>query len=223
MDERKFHVYIVESLKDIDFFDNRFVGRALKETLELCGISSSYRIANSLKFFKLALQDGLIEYYSHLPYSKVPAPIIHIIAHGNTNGIRCGRKKIDRIGWDELKSVLLPAREIWGGKLTICFSSCKGFSACQMALKEGDCPFEIVVGSPDDISFSQSIIGYSTFYHLYRQGKDLDGIRKAMNAASGARFMWAYSNVIREVYKEEFEKAVLRQRIKNWREYISKK
>ena len=111
--------------------------------------------------------------------------MIHISAHGDSEGIQLSSGAA--VKWDALRDLLVPVNESLNGTLVLCMSACQGFSACRMAMREGESsrPFYAMVGNAGTPTWSDTVVAYLTFYHLIAKG---DGIRAAvdgMNAASG--------------------------------------
>lgn len=53
-------------------------------------------------------------------------------------------------------------------------SSCEGFYACQMAMAEGKIPFYVAIGNIYTPTWSDTAIGFTSFYHLLSKGFHID-------------------------------------------------
>lgn len=179
MERRKFHVYVIESPSPIDLYKSRFEGNSLKETLKMSGIPSSYRLTVNKEAFNAAFLVGMKEY---LERSKT-LPIIHISAHGNKDGLQLTDGQI--VAWDELKELLCPVNRALKGLLIVSMSSCEGFNGTRMAMDDDDFPFLAIIGNDANPTWSETNIGYSTFYHLFAKGEDPARAVEAMRIASG--------------------------------------
>jgi hypothetical protein len=194
---RKFHVYIIESPSAVDLYHKRFEGESLQKTLQLSGIDSSNRLAVNLESFKAAFYVGFKEYFE----TNSTPPFIHISAHGNSEGIELTSK--ERVGWEDLKLLLLPVNKVLKGGLLVSMSSCHGSSGCRMAMNDDDFPFAAVIGSTGSPTWSETNIGYSAFYHLFHKGNDLTDCLKGMKTASGnSDFTLISSKTARQSYLE---------------------
>ena len=111
-------------------------------------------------------------------------PILHISAHGNENGLVLTDGT--PINWSTLKSVLLPINRLLRGQFVISLSSCRGFSACKMAMGiNGEIPFGAIIGPLYDIPWEESAIAFMVFYNRLSKDKKAYEAVMAMNYASG--------------------------------------
>ncbi|MFA5770219.1 MAG: hypothetical protein WC894_01850 [Patescibacteria group bacterium] len=192
---RKFHVYIIESPNAVDLYHKRFEGESLQKTLKLSGIESSHRLTVNLESFRAAFYVGLKEYFE----SNSVQPIIHISAHGNSEGIELTSK--EKVNWKDLKLLLKPINKVLNGKLLVSLSSCNGSSGCRMSMHDDDFPFLAVIGNKSSPKWSETNIAYATFYHLFHNDKSLYNCVEAMKTASGNNnFQLISSKIARQSY-----------------------
>lgn len=218
-ERRNFFVYVVESPSSDDLYNRRFEGWALVQVLNLAGIPSDYKLAVDIEAFKYSLAEGFLECLKRM---GVLPPILHISSHGSSEGIML--TKGDVLGWNELRDLIMPINQAYKGNLVFCISSCEGFSACRMAMKEGELPFLGIVGNIGMAKLSDTTIAFSTFYHLIAKGYMITDAVKAMRKASGdEKFKEIRGIVAQKAYIEEVRKLQLKAITESLSEYISKK
>jgi hypothetical protein len=112
-------------------------------------------------------------------------PILHLSAHGSSSGLQLSSGQV--ISWIELRSMLTPINQGLSGALLLCMSACAGYSACQMAMQEGDAPhpYFVMVGNCGTPTWSDTAVAYLTFYHLLAKGRTIPESVAAMSSASG--------------------------------------
>lgn len=197
--EKDFFIYIIESPSREDFYDNRLGGKILSQVLSLIDTPAEHRFAVDLETFKDSLTIGL------KPYLKSkPLPILHIIAHGDENGIQLTTG--DFVSWPKLKELIIPINKELNGNLLLCMSSCKGFSALTMAMSPSpldEPPFYVVIGPNEELTLGDATTAYTTFYHLSAKvlAKEfhiysLTKIVEAMKRASGVDFQLAEGRAV---------------------------
>lgn len=195
-----FFVYIVESPSAPDLYHKRYEGDALLSTLSLDQIPCTHRIAISDEAFRASFLIGLM---NELPIYKDSLPIVHISAHGSTEGIILSNNDI--ISWQTLEEILSPINKALNGKLLICMSSCEGFSACKMAMtkEEKGLPFYAIVGNSSKPTWSDTAIAYAAFYHLIKKGCTMKNAVSAMREASGdANFIFITGEKAKNTFLE---------------------
>lgn len=178
-----FFVYIIESPSAPDLYHGRSEGALLASALRLDGIPCVTRTAINREAFVAALRIGLPE---AMKLFQGRHPILHISAHGASQGIQLSDGDI--VAWADLQQLLTPVNGSLGGALLLCMSSCKGYSACRMAMQaEADAayPYFAMVGNFGEPTWSDTTVSYLTFYHLLAKGHTIPGAVAAMNAASG--------------------------------------
>lgn len=201
LQKRSFFVYIIESPNPKDLYHKRFEGETLQKTLGLSGIESGHRLTVNKEAFVASFYVGLVEYFRHNTIS----PIIHISAHGDTEGIELTNE--ERVNWAELKDLLLPVNNVLNGDLILSLSSCRGSSGCRMSMFKGDHPFGAVIGSSGSPTWSETNIAYATFYHLFNKGVSISEAINGMKTASGNdTFMLIPSHTARQLYLETIQK-----------------
>lgn len=177
-----FFVFVIESPSSADLYHKRFEGEILTKAINLNNIPCAHRVAISLEAFKAALHIGLPEVGQIYPNL---IPIIHISAHGDQNGIQLSDGSI--LDWDQLKVLIQPINKALNNNLILCMSSCEGYSACRMAMtfSPDDSPFFAMIGNTKQPNWSDTAIGFATFYHLICKGHFIIDATKAMCVASG--------------------------------------
>ena len=177
-----FFVYIIESPSEIDFYNNRSEGVLLQKVINLHNIPCLIKTVISKSTFITALQDGLLEGMKVFP---LLIPIIHISAHGFKEGIQLSNQ--EKITWDNFRSLLLPINKTLNNCLLLCMSSCKGYSACRMAMRLNEIkhPFLSMVGHPGTPTWSDTAVAFTTLYHQIAKGLKVSEAVKAMKIASG--------------------------------------
>lgn len=202
--QRKPFVYIVESPSNFDFLQQRLEGQILEKALSLAQIKTSHVIATNVETFRIALGDKLLQTWRGIPDSGVP--IIHISAHGSSEGI--GLTSGEFLSWDDLADLLRPINAAINGILFVCLSSCSGADGCQMAMDERDLPFCAMVSHRGTPTWSDTTVGFLTFYHLLFKGnRTLDQLVQAMRVASGDNdFLYLFALDSQRVWIEHIEK-----------------
>ncbi len=177
-----FFVYIVESPSAPDLYHGRSEGGRVEETLRLDGIPCVTRTAINQEAFVAALRIGLPESMKLFPGRY---PIVHLSAHGSRAGIQLSSG--DVLSWLQLRELLVPINTSLEGALLLCMSACEGYSACQMAMQEGEAPhpYCVMVGNFGKPTWSDTAVAYLSFYHLLAKGRTIPEAVKAMVAASG--------------------------------------
>ncbi len=173
-------VHIIESPSDADLLDGRTEGKALGEALALAEISYCYNLVSTTQSLTTALGDKLAEAVNKY---EMP-PILHLSLHGNNEGIALTDGTF--ITWEDLIKLLTPLVTAVNGGLLICMSSCFGSSGCRMAMHaEQDPPFWALIGHTGEADWSDSAVGYITFYHQFFKGRSVSDCLEIMRIASG--------------------------------------
>ena len=177
-----FFVYIIESPSEIDFYHNTSEGNLLTQSLLLQKTPCVQKTTISKSAFEAALKIGLEEQMKIFPDLL---PVIHISAHGNKEGIALSNGDI--VTWKKLREYLLPINKALGNALLLCMSCCHGYSATRMAMHIGKAehPFYSMVGHYGSPTWSETSVGFSTFYHLIGKGYYGYEAVDAMRVASG--------------------------------------
>lgn len=195
--EDEFFVYIIESPNNDNFFDKVFEGESLSSSLKLMDIESIHRFIISRENLEYALKEEVI----NLAIDKKLRPIIHISAHGDHEGIQLTDN--DEVYWNDLADLLKPLSSLLEGKFILCMSSCKGFSAFEMALTlDKQLPFFNIVGNTQDVNWDDALVGFTSFYHILKKTMDFSKGIEALKVSSGNKNFDAVSaNIVKELYE----------------------
>lgn len=156
----------------------------------------------NLEAFIASLTIGLQE---HLKQADALPPILHISAHGSVEGVQLTSDEV--VNWNKLRDLIMPINKALKGNLILCMSSCEGFSACRMAMSEGDIPFLGIIGHSGKPTWSDTAIGFATFYHLLAKGQYVREAVEAMKSASGDNgFQEIQGKIAREIYIDKIKK-----------------
>lgn len=187
-------VYIIESPHPEDLKIGRVEGLALGQILKLAGIDFSYYEAGSTK----EVQEKFKQMANEINQTKDDKhwTIIHFSMHGNEKGI--GLTSGEFIDWEKFSQLLVdfisdvgtfPIPNTTGNRLCplqLGFSVCKGISAKEIKQFIGISPYWTLVGPNDKVSWSDSLMAFSTLYHnLILKRTSFEDAVKRMNMASG--------------------------------------
>jgi len=200
----KFFVYIVESPSAPDLYHKRSEGDLLRQAINLDGIQCVARYAVTKEAFQAAIIIGLRE---EMEQFKNIVPILHISAHGNSDGIQLSNKEV--ISWSELRELLKPINKALQGCLIVCMSCCEGYAGTRMAMvpEDPDLPYFAIVGNSGSPLWADTAVAYSTFYHLIAKGEFVPKAVEAMRVASGDyNFVVETAKESRESYIEFVKK-----------------
>ena len=96
--------------------------------------------------------------------------------------------------------------------LTVCMSSCSGFQGFKMGFRRKDAPFLLLVGPSDDVSWSETITAYTTFYHhILRKGTGFEEAINVMNVASNpdkGKFSSVWGRQVIDTYDKALRKMI---------------
>jgi hypothetical protein len=178
----KFFVYIIESPSAPDLYHKRSEGDLLRQAINLDGILCVSRYAVIKEAFEAAIKIGLHEVMEIHPNL---IPILHISAHGFSEGIQLSNKEI--VTWAELKELLKPLNKALQGYLIVCMSCCMGYAGTRMAMftEDTDLPYFAIIGNGASPNWSDTAVAYATFYHLIAKGETVIDAVKAMCISSG--------------------------------------
>lgn len=200
-----FFVYIIESPSPSDLYHRRLEGDLIAQAVRLDGIPCVSRLAITAEAFKAAIVVGLPEEMK--AHRNLP-PVIHISAHGGKKGIQLSDGSL--LTWEDLRTLLQPVNVALNGALILCMSSCDGFTAIEMAMREheGECAFGAIVGHAGSPTWSETAVAYAAFYHLVSTGHDLLKSVEAMRAAAGTpEFQISTASLVRTKYLEKLNEA----------------
>lgn len=183
----KFFVFVIESPSAVDLYHRRSEGEIVRQAVALNGIECVVKTAISLDAFGACLRIGLSEAMKRSPGY---VPLLHISAHGDSQGIQLSDGYV--MTWQELREHLRPVNEALDGSLIVCMSSCEGYSGIRMAMDATDetFPFFALIGTGNKPTWSETAVGYATFYHQLCRGEHIDVAVKAMQIASGNSTFW---------------------------------
>lgn len=179
-------VYILESESAEDHFDGRSESDALARSLALLEIQFTQRKVVNRKNFQKATEE-CAEMAHGVGYPCSPS-ILHLAAHGSDAGIVLTSGEFIR--WEELRDWLRPINIATTHALTLCMSSCKGFQAAKMVWSVAATwpPFKTLVGPIDDVTYSDTLVGFTAFYHHRAKGNSDTQAHRAMCMAAGEKF-----------------------------------
>ena len=178
----KFFVFVIESPSAVDLYHRRSEGEIIRQAVELNQIPCIVRTAISLEAFDACLKIGLSDAMKSMPGF---VPLLHISAHGNSNGIVLSNGY--QISWHELRAHLRPLNEALAGTLIVCMSSCEGYSGTRMAMypKDPALPYLALVGCATKPIWGETAVGFATLYHQLARGEHIESAVAAMRTASG--------------------------------------
>ncbi len=157
-------VFIVESPSTLDLYKGRHEGTSLCSTLNLSDIPCDYRLCAD----KVHLKDALNPTRFKDSASKGENPVLHISAHGNVAGIVLTSG--ETLNWVELHDLIRPINDVVGGSLLLGMSSCKSSWARLIATSaDGRPPFLAMVTNSGSPMWSETAVGFCTFYHLMQR------------------------------------------------------
>jgi hypothetical protein len=173
-------VHIIESPSPKDLLEERTEGRALSKMLKAAAIPHEHSLTIDRATFEEALSDRLMEAWKR----HGCIPILHLSMHGNADGVQLGTGEF--VTWHDLRQLLLPLVRQMQGSLLLCLSSCYGVSACRMAMyTDAEPHFWALVSHCGAVSWRDATFAFSSFYHLFFKGFDLNTCVDSMKVASG--------------------------------------
>lgn len=185
-------VYILESPADIDLLENRTEGYALSSALSLVGVSHEYYLITTENSLKSALELIKSDIMQQKESQSDFQPFLHISAHGNEEGFNLTSE--EQVYWDYLIDylkqlndilryvVVTPDRKI--SKITLCMSSCEGFSATKIFDTKQKSVAQSVIGTLSKIGWGESMIAYISFYNAaIANSQTIERSVRAMNDA----------------------------------------
>lgn len=183
----KFFVFIIESPSSVDLYHRRSEGEILQQAANLNQIPCIVKTTINYESFEASLKIGLKEAMDiHLNL----IPILHISAHGFSDGIQLSSGEI--INWEQLANLLRPINHALKNSLLLCLSACEGYAGIRMAMTEKDevYPYYAIVANGKKPLWSDTAVAYSTFYHLIAKGHFIKDAVSAMQVASGNDQFW---------------------------------
>lgn len=183
-EENKFNffVYVIESPSALDLYHQRGEGAVIQQAVRLNQLQCVHRLVINKKAFDASLQIGITEAMAATPKA---IPIVHISAHGFSEGIQLSSGEI--IGWAALKDLLTPINRALNGNLIVCMSTCEGYSGSRMAMisEPDDFPFLALIGNGSEPTWPETAVAFSVFYHLLANNRYVIDAVDAMRVASG--------------------------------------
>lgn len=178
----RFFVFVIESPSPLDLYHRRSEGNIIQKAVNLNNIECIVKTAISQEAFEACLKIGLSEAMKILT-DKLP--VLHISAHGDSNGIQLSSGEI--IEWNILRQFLSPINQALNNNLLVCLSSCEGYSGTKMAmfLEDQGYPFYGIVANSEKPIWSETAVAYTSFYHLLAKGEDINNAVDSMRIASG--------------------------------------
>ncbi len=199
----RFFVFVIESPSEIDIYKRRSEGEVVKQVADLNGIPCVVRTAISQQACMACFQIGLKEARASYPGYT---PVIHISAHGNSEGIQLSNGHV--MDWDELKEHFRPVNQDLNNFLVVCMSSCEGYAGIRMAMENDTAPlpFYALVGCSEKPTWSETAVGYATLYHQLLRGEHIEVAMNAMRTASGnPYFFYQHASATREDWIKRLE------------------
>lgn len=192
-----FFVYIIESPSANDLYHKISEAELINGAVSLNRINCASRCVINKTTFLRAINNGL---KNEMKRFQDKTPFIHISCHGAENGIYLSSGEV--IPWDELSHILIPINKAINKTLVVLMSCCEGFSGIQMAMQmEKDIPFFALVGTPEKPTWSETLVGFSTFYHQMAIGAKIKDAVNCMNIASGHKsFLVKWGEETRQGY-----------------------
>lgn len=183
----KFFVFVVESPSPVDMYHRRSEGTIIQQAVNLNQIPCIVRTAVNYEAFEASLKIGLKEAMDAFPGL---IPILHISAHGSTDGIQLSSGQV--LEWHALKLLLQPVNIALSNSLLVCLSCCEGYAGIRMAMTKDnvDHPFYAIVANSSKPLWADTAVAYSSFYHLLAKGEYIKDAVNAMQVASGNDRFW---------------------------------
>jgi len=188
-------IYIIEFPSADDIRNNRKEGDALYHALKLSEIDVSYQLAINKEALKSALNDVVVDFFKKKG-KHTAMPYIHISAHGDEDGIELSDGTY--FDWCEFEEVVKDINKKIGNvmlgfnntsnvsRITLCFSTCKGYHSFKIHSDGTRCPFQATVGPSADIEWADSLTAFITFYHqcIYKGNSTAEAVG-IMNVSAG--------------------------------------
>lgn len=197
-------VYVIESPGDSDLLDGRTEGRALCELLRLAEIPFAYSLVTTRKSFETALGDRLQQSMNqhHGPGRRPKRPILHFSMHGFESYEGMQLTSGEYVTWPDVHELVRPLCILLEGKLDVCFSSCYGTGAVELAFQELTAPpVRHIVSHNKSVLWSDAAVAFITFYHLlFNKLRPISECVDVMKAASGDHeFQYLHGWAVRQI------------------------
>lgn len=211
--EHRNFLFIIESPGAEDFLEDRKEGDTLRAMLELGGIQAKYRTAVTKEAFVASLVElsKFSPSASHYSPEDVQIsggryrirdaplkrtlfhPVLHLSCHSNEELLAFSSG--EKMTWHEFGGLLYELNDEIGwinndmSHLAIGLSSCEGYAAAKRVIHKGKpVPFVILIGPTEPVSWADSLVAFSVYYHLTLTDRLPGGIGegvKRMNMAAG--------------------------------------
>ncbi|MBK6446473.1 MAG: hypothetical protein IPO39_05855 [Bacteroidetes bacterium] len=132
-----------------------------------------YRINSKSEFFKL-LSDTIEKIQNDKFF-----PVLHIEAHGSTDGIQLTSNEI--ITWDEIVPYFQKINLLLSNLLVINLGVCYGISLISKIDPEDRAPFRALVGATKEIRETEILVAFEAFYDKLFFSFDFESCLKLMN------------------------------------------
>lgn len=198
-----FCVYIIESPSHDDFYRGRSEADILGGMLRLAGIPVAKFTTTNEETFVAAFHDVIFPVES----KQTRFVVLHMSFHGTGEGIVLTEGT--EITWDRLGKFFSALNERLDFRLIVSMSSCKGFGFCKSIATTwpGPSPFLLLIGPAADVSWSDLLVAYTTFYHLLAKDIPPPDAVEAMKVASGNHdFGIVSASDIREIFEKYLQR-----------------
>jgi len=156
-------VYVIESLKDNDprsgqdLYNDIIVRTAKRQNDQF---SHELFVVNTCSELKEKI--GLLVQRTA---NASEFPMIHFEIHGNKDGFVLGSGEL--LKWEELYMLLAQINLNIGNNLFITSAVCYGGYLLQIVQLDAPCPFYGIIGSFDELTYSEHMESYSEFYQEF--------------------------------------------------------
>jgi hypothetical protein len=203
-------IHFIESPTADDLFAEarygaRREGYALVSVLRLAGIPVEYSLVvneASLveRILDLADRPLAMGHYvgGELVDQGLYPPQVHISAPGNKAGITLTDGTL--VSWQRLAEILDLFNQVKGyvgpegarrGMIQLHLSRCRGSDAREMFLPNKPAPVYVVIGSEFEVSWSESVTAWITYYHLsLTKELSAEDALELMNLAAGEAYLY---------------------------------
>jgi hypothetical protein len=187
---KPFLIYIIESPSNDDLLLNQREGDSLSRILELCKIPNRLFTVIDIKSLENAIQIIKDDYIQTRKTRTGPLlPLIHLSCHGNDQqiGLSNGERLNYKVLLEEFSCIGSAFSDIDTiNPLHISMSSCFGLYAINEDFKDRPSPFAILIGSENEIGWTDSLIAYAAFYNSFiYNDHDINQAMKCMNSSIG--------------------------------------
>jgi hypothetical protein len=145
--------------------------------------ASTFTEVSGRESLALSIGLGLQELFDRRPKAT---PILHIGCEGDSYGINFASEEV-RLEWRELIDILQQVNDRLGIRPILCLAGNHPFKDNILGtLKENETPpFSMVIDNTGEVTWTQSIVAYMSFYHILGNYGSVVKAVKAMKMASG--------------------------------------